>query len=294
LFGCIEAGGTKFVCAVARGDGEVLDQVRIPTTDPAETLGRVIAWFGVRVGRCSAFGIASFGPADIDPHSATWGSILRTPKAGWSGTPIAGPIAAAFGVPIGFDTDVNAAALAEAHWTPSAAAGLAYVTVGTGIGGGLAVQGVAHHGARHPEMGHILPPRHPLDTDFGGVCPFHGACLEGLASGPAILARWGRPLSELPTDHPAHEIVGWYLGHLAATLLAMVSPVRIVFGGGVLATAGLIERIRAHAAAIAGDYLIDGSAIEDLITPPVLGDRSGMLGAMLLARSALGRVAAAA
>lgn len=284
-YGCIEAGGTKFVCAIADADGALIERTRIPTTTPEETLAAVLAWFSRAVGY-RGFGIASFGPVELDPASPRWGAILATPKPGWSGTPIARPIEAAFGVPVGFETDVNAAALAEAEVDDRRAKGIAYITVGTGIGGGYASNGTAIPGLRHAEMGHIFPPRHPDDTAFPGCCPFHGACLEGLASGPAIHARWGRSLSELPADHPAHAIVAWYLGHLAATLIATLSPARILFGGGVMHTPGLLDGVRAAATTFNAGYLIDPAAIADIIRAPQLGDDAGLRGALLLARRA--------
>ncbi|WP_404710019.1 ROK family protein [Sphingomonas sp. MMS24-J13] len=288
-YGCIEAGGTKFVCAIADGRGALLERARIPTTTPEATLAAVLAWFG-RTEAAPAgyrgFGIASFGPVELDPSSPRWGSILDTPKPGWSGTPLARPIEAAFGVPAGFETDVNAAALAEAELDDIRAKGVVYITVGTGIGGGFASNGATIPGLRHAEMGHIFPPRHPDDTAFPGCCPFHGACLEGLASGPAIHARWGRSLSELPTDHPAHAIVAWYLGHLAGTLMAVLSPARIVFGGGVMHAPGLLAGVRAAATAFSAGYLIDAAAIADIIRAPRLGDDAGLRGALLLAQRA--------
>ena len=197
IVGGIEAGGTKFVCAVGTGPGDLRAVERFPTTTPEETLGRAIAYFRDRP--VAAVGVGSFGPVDVDPDSPTWGHVTSTPKPGWQGADVAGGVARALGVPVGFDTDVNAAALAEHRW--GAAQGLdtfVYLTVGTGIGGGGLIAGRRLHGLTHPEMGHIRVPRVPGD-DFAGVCPYHGDCWEGLASGPAIEARWGPPRPTFPT-----------------------------------------------------------------------------------------------
>lgn len=289
LFGCIEAGGTKFVLGVARSADDVPRTHRIPTTSPQETLDAALAFFAeaeAEHGGFTAFGIASFGPVDLDRRSPAWGCITDTPKPGWSGTDLAGVFGRRFGCPVGFDTDVNGAALAESLWGACVGSDVAvYVTVGTGIGGGALVEERPLHGARHPEMGHMRPSRHPLDRDFAGTCPFHGDCLEGLASGPAIQARWGASLSDLAPDHEAHEVVAHYLAQLVVTQQALLSPRRIVLGGGVMATPGLIDRVRAEAERLAGGYFgtPDYAA---LVVPPGLGDRAGLLGALALAQRA--------
>ena len=287
-YALIEAGGTKFVVALARSRDEVLRVERIPTTSPGETLGRTIAFFQdalAEFGAVDVAGIGSFGPVDVDHRSSTWGHITSTPKPGWNGVDVAGAIGSALGCPVGFDTDVNGAALAEARWGAAQGTSVStYVTVGTGIGGGAVIDGQPLHGARHPEMGHVRPQRHPRDHDFPGVCPFHGACLEGLASGPAIMARWGKTLSELPHDHEAHEIVAFYLGQLVVMQQGLLSPERIVLGGGVLGTEGLIPRVRSAAAILASGYFgIDRDGYDDLVQAPALGERAGLLGALALA-----------
>ncbi len=290
LLGCIEAGGTKFICGLARG-GELLpERVRIETTSPEETLGAAIAWFAAaqaRHGAIAGFGIGSFGPVDRDLDSPGWGAILATPKPGWTGVRLAHIIGDAFGgVPVGFDTDVNGAAMAEA--AIGGQRGLVvYITVGTGIGGGAVMDGVPIAGVRHAEMGHFYPPRHPYDLGFAGRCPFHGACMEGLASGPAILDRWGVPLSELPADHVGHRIIAFYLAHLSVALLATLSPHRIAFGGGVLKTPGLIEGIRREVVALNRGYLIEDARIAEIIAPTCLDEDAGLYGAMLLGERAL-------
>ncbi len=289
-FGAIEAGGTKFVCAVGSSPQDLSVAERIPTTDPEETMAKVTAYFReevLRSGPLHAIGIASFGPAGVRPGAADWGRILKTPKRGWSQTSLVQPLTAAFGVPLGFDTDVNGAALAEYRWGAARDCNIAtYVTVGTGIGGGTTVNGRAIHGLRHPEVGHFLPRRHPDDVAFEGTCPFHGDCLEGLASGPAIAERWGASLSHLPQNHIAHEMIAYYLGQLVVALQAVLSPRRIVFGGGVSNTPGLLDRV-AHAAKDLGNgYFGDAADVDALVVAPGIGQQSGLLGALHLAEKA--------
>ncbi|MDR3528547.1 MAG: ROK family protein [Rhizomicrobium sp.] len=288
LYGCIEAGGTKFVCAVASAPSDVHERVSITTADPVSTLGHVVDFFRRMEGEhgaIAAFGVASFGPADVNAASSGWGRILSTPKPGWSGIDICGAIAQAFAVPVGFDTDVNGAVLAEAEWgAAKGASTAAYVTVGTGIGVGIAIDGKAVHGRRHPEMGHIFPRRHSDDLVFTGTCPFHGDCLEGLASGPAIERRWANPLSELGSEE--QEIVAFYLGQLAMTLIATLSTGAIVFGGGVLNTPGLLDRIKTAATALNQSYWCADAEIGTIIRAPGLDQNSGLLGALLLAQRA--------
>jgi fructokinase len=281
LYGCIEAGGTKFIVGVASGPEDVRETARFDTTTPDETIGAVIDWLRGR-SPLTAIGIASFGPVELDRASPKWGYITATPKPHWSDTDLAGRVGRALGVPVGFDTDVNGAGLAEARWGAGQGQRVSvYVTVGTGIGGGAIVDGKPLFGVSHPEMGHMRPQRHPDDLGFAGICPFHGDCLEGLANGPSIIARWGASLSELPADHPGHEIIAWYLAQFAISLQAMMEPGRIIFGGGVMATPGLLGRVRAATARLGNGYF-RGRA-DDVIVPPLLGDRAGLLGALALA-----------
>lgn len=281
LYGCVEAGGTKFVLGLARGPDEVVAVERILTTAPAETLGRMRDWFAGH--DIAGFGIASFGPVILDRADPRWGLIVDTAKPGWSAADIAGALAG-FGVPVGLDTDVGGAAIAEQRWgVGRLVETLVYTTVGTGIGGGAVIGGRALHGGRHPEMGHVRIARHAEDAEFSGICPFHGDCAEGLASGSAIFARWCTPLSELPADHPGHAIIAHYLGQLVQTIVAMLSPQIVVMGGGVMATPGLLDRVREAYRAMAGSYF--GEPL-DLIRAPGLGDRSGLLGALALAMDA--------
>jgi len=289
LFGGVEAGGTKFVCLVGRGPDAVLAERRIATTTPAATLAEVVEFFRsaeARHGRCAAFGVASFGPLDLDPASPTWGRLTRTPKPGWAGADLVGPLRGAFGAPVAIDTDVNGAALAELLWGAGAGgACVVYVTVGTGIGGGAVLAGRPLHGLSHPEMGHIRVPRHPDDT-FAGVCPFHGDCVEGLASGPAVLSRWGAPAETLPAAHPAWDMLGFYLGYLCAAVTGLLSPHVVVMGGGVMKSPPLLPAVRRWTARLLAGYPQSPRLEGDLapyIVPPALGDRAGALGALALA-----------
>ncbi len=248
-YGLVEAGGTKFVLGIAGESGAIAATHRIPTTTPGETLGAAIGWFREQGLAPAAIGIASFGPLDLDRASPHWGHIARTPKPHWAGTDLAGPFIRAFGCPVGIETDVNGAALAEARWGAGVGQGsLLYLTIGTGVGGGFVSGGRLLHGLSHPEMGHIRLPRHRDDRDFAGTCPFHGDCLEGLASGPAVAARWGASLSSLGPDHPGNAMIAWHLGQALCTFQAIMEPARIVLGGGVMGTPGLLEQVRREAA----------------------------------------------
>lgn len=286
LYGCIEAGGTKFVVGIVAAPDDIRETARFDTTTPDETIGGVIEWLKLaqaRHGTVSAIGIASFGPLELDRQAANWGFITATTKPYWSDCDFGGHVARELGLPVGFDTDVNGAALAEARW--GAGRGLpacVYITIGTGIGGGAIVDGRPLKGLSHPEMGHIRPQRHPDDLGFAGICPFHGDCLEGLASGPAIKARWGASLSELPAVHPAHDIIAWYLAQLVVTLQSIMEPGRVILGGGVTGTAGLIARVRQKAAELGKGYFRGKPS--EIIVPPDLGDKAGLLGAFALAQ----------
>jgi fructokinase len=293
LYGAIEAGGTKFVCAAGFGRDAILDEQRIPTTTPAETLSRVVQFFErveQEVGALQAFGLAAFGPIDLRLDSSRFGHLLPTPKAGWSGTDLLGPLRERFGCPIAIDTDVNAAAVAEARFGAGVGTkSLVYVTVGTGIGGGAVIDGHTVRGLMHPEMGHLYVRRHASDQDFAGVCPFHGDCAEGLASGPAMLSRWGTNVDDWRGDHPGFEIIGDYLGQLAASIMLMLSCERIVFGGGVMASGRLLPYIRTACNRTLNGYLpleVTGGQLENHIVGPGLCGRSGLAGAFVLAGEA--------
>jgi len=244
--GGVEAGGSKFVCAIGTGPADVRAETCVATTTPDETLARVAEFFRAHASSvpCAAVGIASFGPLDLDPTSSTAGFITATPKPGWSHTDVAGALRRALGVPVALDTDVNAAALGEQRW--GAGAGddpLVYVTVGTGIGGGAIVHGQPLHGLVHPEMGHIRIPRDPADL-FPGVCPFHRDCWEGLASGPAIHERRGLPGEALAVDDPVWTLEARYVALGLVGIVGVLSPRRIVVGGGVMRHPTLLARVR--------------------------------------------------
>ncbi len=282
--GGIEAGGTKFLLAIGKVTGEVLQQHTLATRHPDVTLREAADWFEAQ-GPIAALGIGSFGPLDLDSDSPSWGHITSTPKPGWANCDIVTHFRKRLGCPVGFDTDVNAAALAE--WNArggDSGSTLAYVTVGTGIGGGIIIDGQILGGRTHPEIGHIRVTRHPLDRDFAGVCPYHGDCLEGLASGPAIVARWGRQLGEVEFES-APDVIAHYLGQMCHALFSITAVERIVLGGGVMQSGGLIDMISESAMRIDDGYLPGG--VERQIEMPLLGTKSGITGALLLASEAL-------
>jgi fructokinase len=290
LWGGIEAGGTKFVCAVGSGPDDITAETRFPTTTPEECIAQSVAFFEEqrRHAPLAAVGIASFGPVDPNPASPTFGYITTTPKAGWAQVDLAGGIRRALGVPVGFDTDVNGAALAESVW--GAAQGLdtfVYLTVGTGIGGGALINGRLAHGLLHPEMGHVFVPHDRARDLFPGLCPYHGDCLEGLASGPAIEKRWGTRADALPPDHPAWELEADYLAYGLAPQVYILSPERIILGGGVMEQAHLFPRVRTRLQEILHGYVQSPAITSDIdryLVPPGLGNRAGVLGAIALAQ----------
>jgi len=286
-FALIEAGGTKVIAAVANASREIMARTRIATTTPEETIGAAIQWHQQQSESYVAVGIASFGPLDLDPESASWGRITQTTKPLWSNADIAGPFSRSFNCPVAIDTDVNGAALAEWKWGAGVGtSSTVYLTIGTGVGGGAVLNGQLVHGLTHPEMGHIRVPRHSLDANFDGICPFHGDCLEGLASGPAIQARWGVSLSELPSDHAGRDIIAWYLAQVATTLQAIFEPAKIILGGGVMETNGLLDRVRTAATQSSGKYFMGDP--QKLIVVPSLGADAGILGALALAQLLVG------
>jgi fructokinase len=275
--GGIEAGGSKFVCAAGAGPHDA-DFAEFPTTTPEETIAGVVEFFRAREP-VAAIGIASFGPIDPRPKSATFGYITSTPKRAWRNFNLAGAVVDALGVPVAFDTDVNAAALAESRW--GAARGLSsfvYITVGTGLGGGSIIDGRLLHGRLHVEMGHLRVPHDLARDPFPGNCPYHGDCLEGLAAGPAIEARWGQPGHLLPDGHAAWELEAGYLALGVVNWTCTLSPERVVLGGGVMRRQELFPKLRALVAALLNGYLEPPE-----IVAPELGARAGALGAMVLA-----------
>lgn len=291
LFGAVEAGGTKFVCAIGDESGAIRAELRFPTADPASTLARVCEFFqSSRTSALCSIGVACFGPIVLDRRSAHFGFIGKTPKIGWNDTDIVGPLQREFSCPIGFDTDVNAAALAEHRWGAAReTSNLVYVTVGTGIGGGVLIEGVPVHGLMHPEIGHMYPRRHALDAHFPGVCSFHADCLEGLASGTAIVARTGTELRHLEPAHPQWELQADYLGQLCSHLALCISPERIVMGGGVMDEERLFPLIRQRMLHWLGGYIDCDSILKHAdryVVAPGLGLRAGVLGGLCLAIAA--------
>lgn len=288
MFGAIEAGGTKFVCVVGWGPERIVARSRFPTTTPRETLARAVDFFRPYADDLVALGVGSFGPVDLNPASPSFGYITTTPKPGWQNTNVQGYLEEALRVPVVFETDVNAAAWGEYRWGAAQDVDtLVYITVGTGIGGGAVVNGRLVHGLVHPEMGHMRIP-HDREVDpFAGICPFHGDCLEGLASGPAIAARWGQRGEALPPDHPAWDLEARYLGLAVANLVCVLSPQRVILGGGVMKQAHLLPRVRRVVREVLAGYVRDPALedhIEAYIVPPALGDDAGVLGALALAR----------
>lgn len=291
MYAGIEAGGTKFVCAVGTGPDDLTDVTTFPTTSPGETLERTCAFVADHADGLEGIGVASFGPVDLRTSSSTYGYITSTPKPGWRSTDVVGPLREVTDVPIGFDTDVNGAALGEARWGAASDVGsCVYVTVGTGIGGGGILSGQLLHGLLHPEMGHLPVKRHPNDQ-FVGNCPFHGDCLEGMAAGPAIGQRWGSPGQELQGSMltAAVDIEADYLAQMGAAMSYILSPERLIFGGGVMQLDGLLDALRARLLEQFNDYL-EVSAItehiDEYVVPPQLGGNAGVLGAMALADQA--------
>ncbi len=290
IFGGIEAGGTKFVCAIASGPHDIRATTSYPTTTPKETIRKALDFFQrgeTEHGQLSALGIASFGPVDPNPSSPTFGFITSTPKQGWLNFDFIRAIREVFDLPIGFDTDVNGAALGE--WCWGSAQGLdnfIYLTIGTGIGGGAMVNGGLLHGLIHPEMGHLRIP-HDWNTDpFPGVCPFHGDCLEGMATGPALERRWGIRAERLPIDHPAWELEAKYIALGLVNLICTLSPQRILLGGGVMKQTQLFHLIRAKVLEYLAGYLNSPQIlrqIDSYIIPPGLGTQAGVIGAIALA-----------
>lgn len=292
LWGAIEAGGTKFVCAVGAGPDEWLQEIRYPTTNPADTLGQAVDFFRRHHRRnpLTAIGVGAFGPVDPDPRSSTFGYITTTPKPGWQQTDVVGTLRRALELPVGFDTDVNAAALGEHHW--GAAQGLetfTYLTVGTGIGGGGMADGRLLHGLIHPEMGHISIPHDLARDPYRGCCPYHGDCLEGLAAGPALQERWGAPAPSLAPDHPAWPLEAHYLALGLRNILCILSPRRVIMGGGVMLQTHLYERIRSELRQLLNGYLQAPEIIDRMdqfVVAPRLGQKAGICGALALAMDA--------
>ena len=292
LIGALEAGGTKMVCSIGDSQGNVLQRASFPTQSPGETIPQIVDFierFGVK-----ALGIGSFGPLDLRPKSPTYGCIMRSPKKEWQGFPLLHELRTALNIPCAIDTGVNAAALAES--VLGAGRGLnslLYVTVGTGIGGGLILNGKLVHGLVHPELGHMLMRPARGDSMPDGACPFHRGCLEGLASGPAIEKRWGLSPRLMMADHPAWELEADYLSQMCVNAIFTVSPEIIVLGGGIMQQQHLYPRIRERVVTLLGGYVsserVSRERISGYIVPPALGVNSGVVGALLLGAQALGQ-----
>ena len=288
--GALEAGGTKMVLAVYTAEGQELERITLPTETPDITLPKMTAYF--RDHGVDALGVSAFGPLDLDPASPTYGWITTTPKLDWRNTPLLPALLDGRDIPAGIDTDVNGAVIAEVEMGAARGCDSAvYVTVGTGIGGGVYVNGRTVHGLLHPEVGHMLLRPHPEDPIPDGVCPYHRGCLEGLAAGPAIAARGGGDAKALPDDHPAFEIEAHYLAQMCANLILTVSPQRILLGGGVMQRKALLPMVREETKRLLNGYIASplvNERIDETIVPPALVPLSGLVGAYLIGKKAMG------
>ncbi|MCE1253575.1 MAG: ROK family protein [Anaerolineae bacterium] len=293
LYGAIEAGGTKMVCMVAGGPDEIIAETRFPTTTPAETIGRMLAFFNeqMKSHQLLALGIGSFGPLDLNPASPTYGYITTTPKPGWQQTDLIGRLKEELKLPVIIDTDVNAAALGEFTWGAGQGKDpFIYYTIGTGIGMGVRANGGLVHGLTHPEGGHMVMKRDPQRDPFEGFCPYHGDCFEGLASGPAMNKRWGQKAETLPLDHPAWALEASYIAQSVSNMVLTLSPQRIVLGGGVMQQEQLFPLVRREVQSMLNGYVqspVIMEFIDDYIVPPALGNQAGVLGSIALAMQAL-------
>jgi fructokinase len=287
LFGGMEGGGTKFVCAVGTGPDDLREEIRFATTAPDETLARAVAFF--KKHNVAAIGLAPFGPLDLDPASPCYGSITATPKPGWSEANILAAFRRAFDIPLAFDLDVNAAAIGEYTFIPAnhVLDSLVYFTIGTGIGAGVIANGKIVHGLTHPEAGHMRLPHERSKDPFPGNCPFHADCFEGLAAGPALEARWGQSGDSLPDNHPAWELEAGYIAAALANVILTISPRRIILGGGIMERRFLFPLIRAQVKELLNSYItspVFAGELDDFVVPPALGKRSGVLGALAMAK----------
>lgn len=285
MLGAIEAGGTKFVCAVGHDIDNIVDQVTIPTTTPDETMPQVLSFFKKYEGELKAIGIASFGPIDIDEKSNTYGYITNTPKLKWQNTDFLGWIKKEFpNVPLTWTTDVNGSAYGE-YTVRENIANIVYYTIGTGVGGGAVINGELLQGKTHPEMGHVSVRKSEQDT-FEGACPYHGDCLEGLVSGPAVEARRGKPSKEIPEDDSYWDLHANYIAQSMLNTSLITSPEVIILGGGVMKVPGLIEKIRKEFTALNNDYA-PIEAVEDYLVLPQLGDQAAVVGCIAMAQDSL-------
>lgn len=287
LLGALEAGGTKMVCAIGNETGTILDRITLPTETPAITIPRMIDYF--KQFKLEALGIGTFGPADLNPASKTYGSITTTPKLAWANYNIRLAFADALQVPVGFDTDVNAAALGEASFgcMQDIDTGI-YITIGTGVGVGVMVNRRLLHGMLHPEGGHILLSRHSSDT-YKGSCPYHDNCLEGLAAGPSFEGRYGKKAMELKDFPGVWELEADYIAQALMNYILILSPERIVLGGGVMHQEQLFPLIRKRTAELLNGYIKTKQMdnLDTYIVPPSLDDNQGVLGCLKLALNTL-------
>ena len=286
IYGALEAGGTKMVCAIGDENGKIIEQISIPTKTPDETMPLVIDYFKDK--DIKALGIACFGPIAVDKNSEKYGHILETPKLAWANYDIVGVLYKVLGVPIGFDTDVNGSLTGEATWgSAKDVSDAVYITIGTGVGGGILSNGKIVHGMLHPELGHMKLAKHPED-DFEGICPFHKNCLEGLACGPAIEKRWGKPAKELVDNEKVWEIESFYIAQAISNLVMIVSPKKVILGGGVMHQMQLFPLIRKKVLENLNGYfkLEELENIDDYIIPAGLNDDQGIMGAIKIAMDA--------
>ena len=288
IMAAVEAGGTKFNCGLGDENGNIIDQVSIPTTTPEETMKKVIEYFKDK--KFDVMGVGSFGPIDPIKGSKTYGHRTKTPKAYWSDYNLIGELKKHFDVPMEFDTDVNGAALAEAWWGAGKGfKNVMYITVGTGIGAGATVDGKMLQGLTHPEMGHISVKRHPEDA-FEGTCSFHGDCLEGMAAGPAIEKRWGKKGIELAEDNRVWEMEAYYLSQALVNYILILSPEKIIMGGGVMKQKQLFPLIHKNVKEMLNGYVDKKEILEDIenyIIYPGLGDYAGFIGSFALGKLAM-------
>lgn len=293
VFAGVELGGTKVVCGLARSDGELLERASVGTRDPGPTLDevrRVLSAWRDRYGPPAALGAATFGPIELDEDSKDYGLIGHSPKVHWRGVRLKDELAGCTPGPVAFQTDVNGAALGEARWGAGQGVDpLVYITVGTGIGGGVLVGGRPVTGVQHPELGHMYVPRAPEDLYEGG-CANHGDCVEGLAAGPSIVARWGANLSDLPGDHAAYGLISHYVAHLVVNVVLSIAPGRVILGGGVMSNAGLFPPVRRRVIRLLGGFFAPSvieDRIEEYLVPPALAGDAGVLGAAALGMDAV-------
>ena len=288
MLGGIEAGGTKFVCAVGKEDGTIVERIQFDTLSPEETIPQIIEFFNKH--EIKSLGIGSFGPVDIDPNSPTFGNVTSTPKPGWKDYPFLKTLQAAIDVPMEFNTDVNAAALVEVmHGAAQDVDSCLYITVGTGVGAGAVFNGQLLQGLSHPEMGHTIVRRHETDN-YEGFCPYHSDCLEGLAAGPAIERRWGKKGFELQDQTEVWELESYYLAQALVQFILILSPKRIVMGGGVMKQKQMFPFIQKKVQELLNGYVAVPEIldhIDEYIVPPALGDNAGITGALMLAKRAL-------